>query len=276
MAAARQRPAARSATGDRLKLHRRELRLAGRAHTVIGPRPGTTVRFSTNRCHDTWHVLGDDASAALLGRLLWGLAYTRRPGTLVLLDRPFLDPNPFDAEPADPVVLVPSERTGFGLAQARALRERLPLRSRPDGTVRWQTPGLDLALADRWGWLDADWRARPQDQEAGGRVERVGGLLVLRAPAPVLRLWAVMIAGLSTANRWRTDDAQFASTGADGWWPDGEVQVFADYRRRVAIAKVARREVLAAWSPAGATPDDLRQAIWCHSGAVARRRPRRR
>ena len=50
------------------------------------------------------------------GRLLWGLAYTRRPGTLVVLDLPFLDPNPFDAEPADPVVLVPDDLTGLGTA----------------------------------------------------------------------------------------------------------------------------------------------------------------
>jgi hypothetical protein len=282
MAAARQRPAASHATGDGFKLHRRGLRLAGRDHTVIGLRPGTAIRFSTNRYHQTWHVLGDDHSARLLGRLLWGLAYTRRPGTLVVLDLPFLDPNPFDAEPADPVVLVPEDLTGFGTAGARALRGRLPLRSRPDGTVRWHTPGLDLALADPWAWWergqgDAFWR-----RGTDGIVEPRGGLLVMRATAPVLRAWAVMVATLSSANRYRTDDARFALGRAGGWWPDGEVQIFADYRRRVGVARVARREVLAAEASArgaeapasGSTPDDVRQAIWRHGNAVARRRPR--
>src|SRR5215467_6778077 len=96
---------------DRLKLHRRLMRLDGRDYTVITLRPGTDARFSTNYFHDTWHVLSDWHGARLLGRLLWGLAYQRVPGTLVLIDRPFLDPNPFDAEPADPIVLVPARLT---------------------------------------------------------------------------------------------------------------------------------------------------------------------
>ncbi|HEX6682146.1 MAG TPA: hypothetical protein VF062_05100 [Candidatus Limnocylindrales bacterium] len=36
----------------------------------------------------------------MLGRLLWGLAFQRREGALLVIDRPFLDPNPFDAAPA--------------------------------------------------------------------------------------------------------------------------------------------------------------------------------
>jgi hypothetical protein len=45
--------------GDRMKLHRHLARRDGRQHTVITPRPGTGPRFSTNRYHETWHVLSD-------------------------------------------------------------------------------------------------------------------------------------------------------------------------------------------------------------------------
>jgi hypothetical protein len=67
-------------TGDRLKLHRRRLRLDGREHTVITLRPGTDARFSTNRHHETWHVLSDRGGARLLGRLLWGCPTSGSPG----------------------------------------------------------------------------------------------------------------------------------------------------------------------------------------------------
>ena len=86
----RPRPDASTRIVDRLKLHRRQLRLDGRQYTVVTLRPGTDARFSTNHFHDTWHVLSDWHGARLLGRLLWGLAYQRVPGTLVLVDRPFL------------------------------------------------------------------------------------------------------------------------------------------------------------------------------------------
>jgi hypothetical protein len=95
------RPGASESIGDQLRLHRYPLRLDGREYTVITPRPGTGARFSTNRYHDTWHVLSDLRGARLLARLLWGLAYQRVPGTMVAIGPPLLDPNPFDAEPAD-------------------------------------------------------------------------------------------------------------------------------------------------------------------------------
>ena len=84
----RPRPDAATRIVDRLKLHRRQLRLDGRQYTVVTLRPGTDARFSTNHFHDTWDVLSDWHGARLLGRLLWGLAYQRVPSTLVLVDGP--------------------------------------------------------------------------------------------------------------------------------------------------------------------------------------------
>ncbi|MGL5444773.1 MAG: hypothetical protein ACRDDJ_20180, partial [[Mycobacterium] stephanolepidis] len=94
-----------------MKLHRHSMALDGRSYTIITLRADVDVRFSTNRFHETWHVLSDESGAKMLARLLWGLAYQRQPGTLVLIDRAHLDPNPFDAEPADPIVLLPSHLT---------------------------------------------------------------------------------------------------------------------------------------------------------------------
>ncbi len=180
---ARPRPGAATRVGDGLKLHRRHLWLSGRPFTVITLRPGTDASFSTNRYHDTWHVLSDWHGARLLGRLVWGLAYQRKPGTLVLIDRPFLDPNPFDAEPADPIALVPAQITPLDTQAARTLRRRLPLTGAPDGTVRWQTRGLAAAEADLQAWRDLSlgerhdqWTPRSQ-----ARVDRIGGLITLAA-----------------------------------------------------------------------------------------------
>jgi hypothetical protein len=254
----RPRPRAATRIVDRLKLHRRQLRLDGRQYTVVTLRPGTDARFSTNHFHDTWHVLSDWHGARLLGRLLWGLAYQRVPGTLVLIDRPFLDPNPFDAEPADPIALVPALLTPLTSKAARELRRRLPLdgpAGRPggearggtcggpgDGTVRWHTHGLDAAVAQRRARRDLPpgaWRP-PWIPPRGfqERVDRIGGLVTFAATPAVLKDNAVSVVTLG-------DYAWQGMDYAEIDWPNGEVQVFRDYRRRVTAARVARREVIA-------------------------------
>jgi DNA-binding transcriptional ArsR family regulator len=182
---------------DRLRLHRYLLRLDGREYTVITPGPGTGVGFSTNRYHDTWHVLSDLRGAQLLARLLWGLAYQRIPGTLVVIGPPLLDPNPFDAEPADPIALVPAVLTPLRAQAARQLRHRLPL-GMPAGTVRWHTPGLAPAVTACRGERDRPRGQRPwyPPPGAGHRIDRVGGVLVLAATAQELKSWAVAVAQL--------------------------------------------------------------------------------
>ncbi|GII04374.1 hypothetical protein [Planobispora takensis] len=143
----RPRPANAHETGDRLKLHRRTLRADGREYHVITLRPGTAAGFSTNHHHGTWHILSDVHGARLLGRLLWGLSFQRRPGTLVLIDRPHLDTNPFDAEPADPILLAPSHLTTLTPQAIRQLRRLLAGPPPSQGTVRWHTWGLDTEAA---------------------------------------------------------------------------------------------------------------------------------
>lgn len=255
------RPGASEGTGDRLRLHRYLLRLDGREYTVITPRPGTGAGFSTNRYHDTWHVLSDLRGAQLLARLLWGLAYQRVPGTLVLIGPPWLDPNPFDAEPADPIALVPAMLTPLRAQAARQLRHRLPL-GMPAGTVRWHTPGLAPAVAACRAERDRPPGPRRWYPPPGARhrIDRVGGVLVLAATARELKSWAVEVAQLGD---WLWEGMDY--TGLNG--TDGEVQVFTDYRRRVETAQLARREVLA--SPARALPPaDQRPLIWQRGSVV--------
>jgi hypothetical protein len=259
------RPHAATRIVDRVKLHRRRLWLDGRSYTVVTLRPGTDARFSTNFFHNTWHVLSDWHGARLLGRLLWGLAYQRTPGTLVLIDRPFLDPNPFDAEPADPIALVPALITPLTTKAARQLRQRLPLRGLPDGTLRWHTHGLNTAVAERRALRERGTWEPPWIEPRGfqERMDRIGGLITFAAIPTVLKETAAWI---YTLGDYAYEGMAYAEI--DGL--HGEIQVFRDYRRRVSAARVARREILDEL-PYRPAPDTLNPLIWQRGTSVRQR-----
>ncbi|MEV6276497.1 hypothetical protein [Nocardia sp. NPDC051832] len=266
MAAQNKRPRPASATHDMLKLHRRTMVLDGRVYTVLTLRPGSDFRFATNRFHQTWHVLSDWRGSRALARLLWGLSYQRRPGTLVVIDPAHLDPNPFDAAPSDPIVLVPAERTVFTQAAATALRRRLPLRDKSQGTVRFQTFGLGPAVAEANAW-----RSEPQAHPhrwspptGWVRIERVGGMLAIYGTAAQMQDWAITLATLGTYAHYDMDYLYLDEE------VDGEVQIFRQYRRKVNIARQARTEVLARTGARSALGIESR--IWSHGATVRRRR----
>lgn len=261
----KKRPRRVAATDELLKLHRRVLVLDGRVYTVVTLRPGTDFRFSTNRFHETWHVLSDWRGARVLARLLWGLSYQRRPGTLVVLDPAHLDTNPFDAAPADPIVLVPSDRTVFTRKAAAELRRKLPLRGRPAGTVRWQTFGLPAALDELREWRErmfAGTREHFPSPRGHGRVDRFGRLLVIAGSAQWLRSWAVSVAWLGEDVHDGSDHVFLDEAG------EGEVQIFRQYRRMVGAARRARAEVCAEFTGPG---DALEARIQARAHAVRRR-----
>ncbi len=254
-----QRPGTARSVADGLKLHRHPMRAHGPVRSVISLRPGTRGRFSTNRFHETWHLLSDDHGARLLARLLWGLSYQARPGTVVLIDRPFLAPTPFDADPADPIVLVPGWCTAFGDNAARTLKNLLPL-SNPAGTVRWRSFGLDRTLepATLDTWWDTWWRHH-RHRPDNGAVARRAGLLVLTPDTPDRsRAWALQAARLDTTNAYGTDHTYL------GPWDrgyDGEIQIFRRFGPMVNIAAQARAQVLSS-AEASTNPDELRAAVW--------------
>jgi hypothetical protein len=264
----RPRPGSATATGEVLKLHRHTVVADGRGYTVITLRRGADVRFSTNRFHGTWHVLSDWRGAQTLARLMWGLAFQRKHGTLALITRACLDPNPFDAAAADPIALVPTNLTVLSHKAARAIRRHFSHPQFPQGTVRWRSHGLTLARAQEreWQGLPRGLRRYPFVPKANGwqRVDRIGGLVTFAGPPPVLKEWSVEIARLG----------EWASHGMDyteSQWPDGEVQVFRQYRSEVRIAEQARHEVLQN-AQASLTPDSLERQIWDHAETVRRRR----
>lgn len=262
----RQRTGTARQAADGMKLHRRKLRLDGREYTVIGLRPHTAARFATNYFHETWHVVCDHHGGQLLARLLWGLSYQRRPGTLVVIDRPFLDPTPFEAEPSDPFVLAPGHLTPLTAGAARQLRRALPLSSPPDGTVRWNTRGLDLMDERAKGAFWDEYRAALPDWNEPGLVTRRGGLIVFSGSPLVLRSWALQARDLRISCRGQyTKEAEIC-------YPDGEFQIFTDYHRRVSQAVEARREVLG--DPAGVQGDvqALREILWKRGAEIRRRR----
>ncbi|MFA4080313.1 hypothetical protein [Mycobacteroides salmoniphilum] len=261
MAEAEVRPRT-AATGDSvMKLHRHSVRLDGRSYTVITLRLDADVRFSSNRFHETWHVISDEAGAKTLARLLWGLAYQRHPGTFVLIDRAHLAPNPFDAEPADPIVLLPSHLTALTRQAAKALRGQPP--TKPDGTVRWRTHGLDTRVAEYREWRDMPdgQREYPYTPEPAGweTVERIGGVLVLAGGPQTLRQWATYADLMRIVAPWDTDYEYLADR-------EGEIQIFLNYRREVAIAKHARADILSAPHPADIP--QLREHIWRRAAQI--------
>jgi hypothetical protein len=259
-----------------MKLHRSTAYLDGRAYTLITPRPSTSITFAVNHFHDTWHVLSGQAGARMFARLLWGLAYQRHADTLVLLDRRFLDPTPFEAEPSPPIVLVPTDRTAFGGRAARDLRRVLHRPPPSQGTVRAHSHGLDAALADpeRWWRENPDrsynpyaWRHKRKEHESPH-----AGLLVLPGDTRSLLADAVLIGGLHTS----------VGTPMDYVHLDRyEFQVFHDYRRRVSAARTARAEIDALAAPPDTTigtpwADPVRQHIWARGTEIRERRMRGR
>ncbi|MET7305123.1 hypothetical protein [Embleya sp. NPDC005575] len=262
-----------------MKLHRTVAYLDGRPYTLITLRPSTTTRFAVNNFHDSWHVLSDLAGARLFARLLWGLAYGRHENTLVVIDRRFLDPTPFEAEPSPPIVLFATERTPFGGRAARDLRRLLPAPGAPDGTVRWQTHGLTAALADRTTWQHEhpeppwDWERERRHKRQPQRAVR-DGLLVLPQSTGALLREAVLIASLAVS---------VEVPMAYEFLHHYEFQVFHDYRRRVSAARTARREIEALPVPpdrfAGAGPhegDLIRRHIWARGTEIREQRMRGR
>ena len=247
------RPAAAKRIGDRLKLHRRTVRADGRDYTVVTLRPDAYARFSTNHFHDTWHILSDLHGARLLGRLLWGLAFERHPGTLILIRPPHLVPNPFDAAPSPPIALVPATLTTLTPTAARRLRGPLPP---VEGTVRWHTFSLPAAAED--------------DRAPSGfeRIGRTGGLVAFTAAPAVLKLWARRTYTLGRP-MWHGMDYTYLGEGPL-CRAGGEVQVFTQYRRMLGVARTARAEVAAEVGAGQATAEQ----VWDRADRVTRRRDR--
>jgi hypothetical protein len=254
------------------KVHLRVVSVAGATYRVVSLRPTIHARFSSNHFHDTWHVLAGAEGAAVLARLLWGLSYQRQPGTLVLIDEPHLVATPFEADPALPIVFVP-----LGITSVDADRVRAMLRAvralAPTRTLRWQTFGLDRALAgdpevryERQSW------AETRAQERRERASRMGGAIVMSLPPERLRSLALSVEAAQPGSF--STYIPFAEHQGKKWSYDGEIQVFGSFDEDVAAARVARREVLG--DRAAIADHDERMAVYVQKLDVDERRARAR
>jgi hypothetical protein len=248
-----------------LKVHLRVVELHGVTLRVVTLRPHHHVRLSTNYFHDTWHLLGGPAGAIVLGRLMWGLAFQRLPGTLVLIDRPHVVPTPFEADPADPIVLVPDAITRVDADLLRALRVRLRRAPPAPTTIRWHTFGMIAALAaesprhSRW---------RPEPGASRERISRLGGYLCYTAPPQILRTVALGIYAMHEHGH--GGYLPFADSGYQRTWRfDGEFQLVPNFDDAVSGAIVARRELVG--DRRVLADDRERHAVWDRTYATTAR-----
>ena len=258
------RPQKQCYIGDRMKLHLRVRRVAGETLRLITLRPDLKVKLSVNRFHDTWHILGDGRSATLLAHLLWGLSYQRHPGTLILIQAPQLQPNPFDAAPSPPLLLQPAQLTHLPRDRLAALAQLLPKLGPSDQTIRWQTHGLEGHQLNAF------------DDEREERVERIGGFIVYRAPARVMRNTAFIFSrlpkyiGSLPLEGWMRDQIHEYIYGRDERGAEGELQLFARYREMLSAAQVARRELV----EAGVDVDQAPEQVWRRQRALMEQKVR--
>jgi len=240
-----------------LKLHLRVLEIHRTTLRVVTLRPQTRTRLSTNYFHDTWHILGGGDGAVLLGRLLWGLAFQRHPGTVILIDDGHLVPTPFEADPPDPILLVPAGLTQIDDDLLRALKLRLRRAPGSPATIRWHTFGMPAALADdeaRWPQHRRWSNGRRQPLWARERMSKRAGFLCYTAPPAILRVHALGIYGM---HGYGDGYYPLAEHGALARWHyDGEFQVIPGFADAVSAARVARRELLADEADPIATDDD--------------------
>lgn len=213
--------------GNGMKLHLRVRRMAGTTLRILTPRPGTDVRFATNRFHDTWHILSDGRGARLLSHLLWDLSYQRRPGTVALIDHPFLTTTPFEANRSDPILLVPRDISAVGHAIVEALVRSRHKLGRPDGTVRMHSWGLERPYEGPFWERDAE------------TFRRQSGVLVLRATRRELQRLAHWFLDMPRGR----EDHEYFATHWRNHRVDGELQVFHDFRARVSDARWGRRSM---------------------------------
>jgi hypothetical protein len=245
-------------SADRLKVHRRALRLDGLEYTVLSPRPSEAARFATNRFHETWHIVCDGPSAQLFARLCWAMAFQQRERTFILIDAPLLAPNPFDADPPTPIVIANNDLGPISRDAMKALRSKVPLDTPSMGTVVLQTRGLDVAMEDEEAFHRRDDQAAWRHEHQKRRwIDGSSGLWLVAAPPPVLRGWGVDLLSLGR----QIHPGMEWETYLDYPENSGEVQVIGDFTVEVDAAVTVRNQLFPGKADEMLTEDE-RSQVW--------------
>ena len=261
-----------AANATPLKVHLRVVPVGATPYRVVTLRPSMGVRFASNYFHDTWHIITGIAGAHVLGRLLWGLAFQRQPGTLVMIDAPHLVPTPFEADPSLPVLLIPAGLTRFDPDDLRRLARTLRRAPVAPRTIRWHTFGMLDALVPAVH-PHARYPAGPRHADADRARERISqraGFLCYTAPPAILREQARDIFW-TPGYRYGSYQPLAVNHCQGSWDFDGEIQVLPDFDDAVASAQVARREVIGDRAIASQTE---RQSVYDRRTEVEDRRRR--
>ena len=262
-----------------MKLHLRTIAVRNACYRLVTLRPHTEIAFSTNYYHDTWHIVSDSCGARLLARLMWGLAYQRQPGTVVVVLGEHVQPTPFDAERSAPILLALADRAEMDRRRLGALHRRLQRLGPPQCTLRWHTFGLDHAL-EQLAQKQNDGARRYQDHDwlywndskplwNAEQMFRRGGFVCYCAPPAIMQVQALRIAQMDPGAYGM--DYHYLAHSNEGHGADGEVQIFRDYDERRSAAASARREVL---PKAGifADPHSLYDAIAARRDEILQKR----
>jgi hypothetical protein len=136
-------------------------------------------------------------------------------------------------------------------------------------TVKLQTFGLDVAQArDERGLFRSYYRdAEHRTLWAKERMSKRAGVICYSAPAEILRTQALAIARMPRFT-YRGMSYCYLAEGAAGrpgrsyHPPEGEVQIFSDFRERVAAAKLGRAAAAPEVSPERRLSDEQRWDTW--------------
>lgn len=180
----------------KLRLHRREWRHDQRTYQVISLRPGDRFRYAVDPRYGRLTMIWSDlAGVRLLGRLLWGLSYQRRPDTLLVLDPNHLATHPEHGRPSLGVVFAVAGRTVLPRSLAGRVTDPALWRTAPTGTVTWNTAGLPTAMEDLRRRQEDRRRGLPIPDEyhpcpAAPLIKDCGPGVVIAAVPERLRQWA--------------------------------------------------------------------------------------
>ncbi|MEI2651417.1 MAG: hypothetical protein V9G12_04490 [Microthrixaceae bacterium] len=169
---------------QRLKVHRRKTHLDGAVYTVLSPRADEGPVLSVDIVEDGATITGDTVASGLLGQLCWAMAYQHTPYTIAVVD----------GVAEAPVVVVNLDLGEVSEGSLTALGALLPWTTTSDGTVNLNTRSLESAVANEPAFYADQKKAGIGDIKHQSRfVRQVGDVLVLGAPAIVLKSWGVQL-----------------------------------------------------------------------------------
>ncbi|NUO48404.1 MAG: hypothetical protein HOV80_06060 [Polyangiaceae bacterium] len=224
-----------------LRFHLFRESLGPRVFRMIAPRVQDGLRISTNRFHHTWHVVCAPGHVRTLRRILWAAAFDNHPHTMFVLHGGTLEDTPFDAAPSRPVVIACTDHTHLRHDAIKELLRRIRRRKHPDGTVKLQVHGLARADALSDGQHKLIVREKREHRRWPElRVELIGGAIAFLGPAAALRHASMNLDFLEQPLSRGRSNHHYLDRDRNRW-PEGEVQVFADYREMLSDARIERQ-----------------------------------